>query len=166
LHHGNILRVRIHSDAGACQIGYFLKPRRARIIANIGIIQVAEMQPTPRKLTTLQKAVLIRALREFPTQHVEVRYFSLASDARSYAQDFLAVFKAIGWEVDDAVCSDDLADRFTGLGYVVNERESLPPSAEALRDSLRIYGIEIVNVCDTAVAVRSADFILAIGAEA
>ena len=121
------------------------------------------MQPVPRKLTTLQKAVLIRALREFPGQDVEIRYCSLASDALSYAQDFLTVFKAIGWKVDDATRSDDLAGRLTGLGYVVNGQNSLPLSAEVLRDSLRIYEIEVVTICDPACAVIPQGFILAVG---
>ena len=48
-----------------------------------------------RKLTTHQKAVLIQVLRTFPDERVEIRYAPEADDALGYAQDFLAVFKAI-----------------------------------------------------------------------
>jgi hypothetical protein len=124
------------------------------------------MQPTPRKLTTQQKAVLIRTLREFSDQHVEVHYLPLASDALSYAQDFLAVFTVIGWKVDDATPSDELAGRLVGLGFVVSGQGSLPPSAEALRDSLRIFGIEIATVFEPACTTGAGGFTLAIGPQA
>jgi hypothetical protein len=121
------------------------------------------MQPNPRKLTTQQKAVLIRTLREFSDQHVQVHYLPLANDALSYAQDFLAVFTVIGWKVDEAVPSDNLAGRLVGLGFVVNRQGNLPPGAEALRDSLRIFGIEIATVFDPACTTAASGFTLAIG---
>jgi hypothetical protein len=52
-----------------------------------------------RKLTTHQKAVLIQMLRTFPDERVEIRYAPEADDALWYAQDFLSIFKAIGWDV-------------------------------------------------------------------
>jgi hypothetical protein len=124
------------------------------------------MQPAPRKLTTQQKAVLIRTLREFSDQHVEVHYLPLASDALSYAQDFLAVFTAIGWRVDGAAPANDLAGQLVGLGFVVNEQGSLPASAEALRDSLRIFGIEIATVFDPSCTTVAGGFTLAVGPQA
>jgi hypothetical protein len=59
------------------------------------------MQPTPRKLTTHQKAVLIQVLLAFPDQQVGVCYDPSATDALSYAEDFLTVFKVIGWKVNE-----------------------------------------------------------------
>jgi len=52
-----------------------------------------------RKLTTHQKAVLIQVLRTFPDERVEIRYAPEADDALWYEQDFLSIFKAIGWDV-------------------------------------------------------------------
>src|SRR5271169_4997458 len=52
-----------------------------------------------RKLTTYQKAVLIQVLRTFPDESVEICYAPDAGDAMPYAEDFLAVFKAIGRDV-------------------------------------------------------------------
>lgn len=124
------------------------------------------MQSTPRKLTTLQKAVLIQVLRVFPDQHVDVSYHPSASDALSYAHDFLAVFKVIGWKLSDSAPSEDMSGQSTGLTFVVNGQGSLPPSAEALRDALRIYGIEIATVCDPACNMRPGGFTLAIGPQA
>jgi hypothetical protein len=121
------------------------------------------MQPTPRKLTTLQIAVLIRVLRGFPEQHVDLCYYPSAKDAFSYAQDFLTVFKAIGWRVNDGAPSEAVNSPSAGLAFVVGENAGLPPSAEALRDTLRIYGIEVGTFSDPACKTEPGGFILAIG---
>lgn len=121
------------------------------------------MRLTPRKLTTHQKAVLIQVLLVFPEQKVNVCYYPSASDALGYAQDFLTVFKSIGWKVNDVAPSEYLGSQTTGLAFVVSGQGSLPPSAEALRDALRIYGIEVTTFCDPNCNMRSGGFILAIG---
>jgi hypothetical protein len=117
----------------------------------------------PRKLTTLQMAVLIRVLRGFPDQQVDLCYHPSAEDALSYAQDFLTVFKAIGWQVNDGAPSEGLTGHSTGLAFVVSGEGSLPPSAEALRDTLRIYGIEVATFRDPARNTEPGGFTLAIG---
>lgn len=124
------------------------------------------MHPTPRRLTTHQKAVLIQVLRTFPDQEVSVCYHPAASDALSYAQDFVTVFKVIGWTVNDGGPSEALNAQFIGLAFLVSVRDSLPPSAEALRDSLRIYGIEVSTLCDPARNISPRAFILVIGPQA
>lgn len=124
------------------------------------------MQPTPRRLTTHQKAVLIQVLLAFPDQQVGVCYYPSASDALGYAQDFLTVFNVIGWKVTGGAPSETLNGQFTGLALVVCAQGSLPPSAEALRDALRIYGIEVLTFCDPTCTMRSGGFILAIGPHA
>jgi hypothetical protein len=73
------------------------------------------MQPTPRRLTTHQKAVLIQVLLAFPDQQVGVCYYPSASDALGYAQDFLTVFNVIGWKVTGSAPSETLNGQFTGL---------------------------------------------------
>jgi hypothetical protein len=127
---------------------------------------VEPMQPTPRRLTTHQKAVLIQVLLAFPDQQVGVCYYPSASDALGYAQDFLTVFNVIGWKVTGGAPSETLNGQFTGLALVVCAQGSLPPSAEALRDALRIYGIEVATFCDPTCTMRSGGFILAIGPHA
>jgi hypothetical protein len=124
------------------------------------------MQPNPRKLSTHQKAVLIQVLLAFPDQQVGVCYCPSASDALGYAQDFLTVFNVIGWKVTGGAPSETLNGQFTGLALVVCAQGSLPPSAEALRDALRIYGIEVATFCDPTCTMRSGGFILAIGPHA
>ena len=121
------------------------------------------MHLTPRKLTTHQKAVLIQVLLAFPDQQVGVCYYPAASDALGYAQDFLTVFNVIGWKVNDGAPSESLNAQSTGLAFVVGAQGSLPPSAEALRDALRIYGIEVATFCDPACNAKPGGFILAIG---
>jgi hypothetical protein len=125
------------------------------------------MHPTPRRLTTDQKAVLIQVLRTFPNQEVSVCYHPAASDALSYAQDFVNVFKVIGWTVNDGGPSGDLNDQSMGLAmglvFLVSVQDGLPPGAEALRDSLRIYGIEVSTLCDPTSNISPSAFILAIG---
>jgi hypothetical protein len=121
------------------------------------------MQPTPRSLTTHQKAVLIQVLLAFPDQEVGVCYDPSVSDALGYAQDFVTVFSVIGWKVNDSAPSETLNGQSTGLAFVVCPESSLPPGAEALRDVLRIYGIEVATSCDSTCTMKSDGFILTIG---
>jgi hypothetical protein len=121
------------------------------------------MQPIPRKLTTHQQAVLIQVLLAFPEQEVGVYYRASASDALGYAQDFLTVFKAIGWKVNEEAPSESLSDELTGLAFVTAGRDTLPPVAEALRDALRIYEIEVGTLYDPSCNMRSSGFILSVG---
>src|SRR5277367_2631939 len=120
------------------------------------------MHPTPRRLTTHQKAVLIQVLLSFPDQHAGVCYDPSASDAVDFAQDFLTIFKVIGWSVNEGAPAETLAGRSTALAFVVAELDGLPPSAEALRDALRIYGIEVVTIWDPTRNMMSASFILSV----
>ena len=121
------------------------------------------MQLTPRRLTTHQKAVLIHVLVTFPDQQVGISYSPSTSDALGYAEDFLTIFKAIGWTVEGGVPSETLARESAGLALVVREEGTLPPSAEAFRDALRIYGIEAATLCDPSCPMSSGGFILRIG---
>jgi hypothetical protein len=120
--------------------------------------------PSPaRKLTTHQQAVLIQVLLAFPEQRATVHYSPSVSDAYQYAQDFLTIFKAVGWTVNSAESAGQPAAREAGLAIVVSEDHSLPPSAEALRDALRIYGIEVEGIYDPTASVTTGSFILRIG---
>ena len=98
-----------------------------------------------RKLTTHQKAVLIQVLRTFPDERVEIRYAPEADDALSYAQDFLSIFKAIGWDVTEPE-AEGLGNR-SALALLVRDAK-LPACVEALRDALRIYEIAVETQCD------------------
>jgi hypothetical protein len=124
------------------------------------------MQPIPRKLTTHQKAVLIQVLLAFPEQEVGVHYCASASDALGYAQDFLTIFKALGWKVNEGAPSESLSGELTGLTFVATGRDSLPPVAEALRDALRIYEIEVATFCDPTCKMKPGGFILSVGPQA
>ena len=121
------------------------------------------MPSTPRKLTLNQKAVLIEVLRVFPGQQVDVYYSPAASDALAYAQDFLTVFKSIGWSVKDAESAEFITVTPAGLAFIVNQQGSLPPCADALRDALRVYRIEVETHFDSARTISSAAFALVIG---
>jgi hypothetical protein len=121
------------------------------------------MQSTPRKLTTHQKAVLIQVLLTFSDQQVAVCYSPTVTDALAYAQDFLTVFKTIGWTVNDAESAEIVTGQSAGLALMVSRGGSLPPSAEALRDTLRIYGIEVETLSDSARNIASGSFVLAVG---
>jgi len=124
------------------------------------------MQPIPRKLTTDQKAVLIQVLLAFPGQQVGVTYYPLASDAQDYAQDFLTLFTVIGWKVNAGAPSESLNRQAPGLAFVVSEEGGLPPGAEALRDALRVFGVEVVTISDPDYSAAPGGFILSVGASA
>lgn len=109
--------------------------------------QAGAAERSPRRLTTHQQAVLIQVLLAFTEERVAVRYLASASDALDYAEDFSTIFKAINWTVVSSEPTEDLPYSSSGLAIVVRG-EKLPPSAEALRDALRIYGIEAQIVRD------------------
>jgi hypothetical protein len=123
------------------------------------------MASPTRKLTTHQKAVLIQVLLAFPEQRVAVHYFPAASDAFAYAQDFLTIFKAVGWRVNDTESAERSTAQATGLALVVSQDHRLPPSAEALRDALRIYAIEVETVCDPGGNIAAGSFVLSVGSD-
>ena len=112
-----------------------------------------------RKLTTHQKAVLIQVLRTFPDERVEIRYAPDADDALSYAQDFMAVFKAIGWDVTGPEA--EAPGNRSALVLLVRDAK-LPACAEAFRDALRIYETLVETQCETGSPAHT--FILWVGA--
>ena len=115
-----------------------------------------------RRLTTHQIAVLVQVLLNFPDQRVSVCHASSSIDAGAYAEDFVAVFKALNWTVDSLELSGVLAHHYlSGLAIVV-ENQQLPPSAEALRDALRIYNIETETLLDTSHLSGARTFVLAV----
>jgi hypothetical protein len=123
------------------------------------------MPPSPRRLTTHQQAVLIQVLLAFPDQRVALHYSPQADDALSYARDFLAVFKAVGWHVHDPEATKGSAAPAVGLAFLSADHR-LPPSADALRDALRIYAIEVASACGSRVNMTSNGFVLQIGSAA
>lgn len=118
-------------------------------------------EKSARKLSTHQQAVLIQVLLTFPDEPVGVCYLPAVADAHDYAEDFLTIFKAINWTVDDARPAVDLKSAPRGLVIVIPEGQ-LPPSGAALRDALRIYGIEAQIVPDTANLCGPRKFVLAV----
>jgi hypothetical protein len=116
-----------------------------------------------RKLTTHQQAVLIQILLVFPEQEVRVCYRPDVGDARAYAENFVTVFKAVGWQIDEAEPAPDGLRDATGLALAVGEEKKIPHAALALRDALLIYRIEADFLCRHG-SVKSGSFALVIGA--
>jgi hypothetical protein len=120
------------------------------------------LEPAQRKLTTHQKAVLIQVLRTFPDERVSIRYSPLVADGQAYARDFLSVFRAIGWDVEGPEKAEASTGDASGLTVIVNQ-VGLPPCVEALRDALRIYGIEVETQCAISGNVGTTGFVLRVG---
>jgi hypothetical protein len=115
-----------------------------------------------RRLSTHQKAVLIQVLLAFPDEMVGVCSQSSAPAAHDYAKDFLNIFKALNWNVDtDVQLCEHLPVVPSGLALLVKENR-LPPSAEALRDALRIYSLEAEITTDHQNLCGSRKFVLAV----
>jgi hypothetical protein len=123
--------------------------------------QASAAERSSRRLTTHQQAVLIQVLLAFPEETVAVRYLTSASDALNYANDFSTIFKAVNWNVVPAEPAEDLPHSSGGLTIVVRG-ETLPASAEALRDALRIYGIEAQVARDQSNLCGTSNFALAV----
>ena len=115
-----------------------------------------------RKLSTHQQAVLIQILLNFPDEPVGICCTLSASDEeRSYAEDFLTIFKSINWTVERVEKVEDLPRAPSGMAILVKEAQLLP-SAEALRDGLRIYQIEAEIVEDRGNLCGARNFVLAV----
>jgi hypothetical protein len=117
-------------------------------------------------LTTHQKAVLIQVLTAFPEQEAGIRYDPRVPDVQAYARDFLAVFKAICWEVKDPARTSGLAANSSGLALAVSDGSAVPTAATALRDALRIFGIEAEFVVESSREIPLGGFVLLVGAMA
>ena len=98
----------------------------------------------------------------FPTR-LSAYAASLPSSAtHDYAEDFLNIFKALNWNVDNNVeVRERLPESPSGLALLVKENR-LPPSAEALRDALRIYSVEAEITTDHQNLCGSRNFVLAV----
>ncbi len=116
-----------------------------------------------RRLTTHQQAVLIQVLLAFPEQRVEIEHGD-GGDAESYARDFLTIFNAVRWNVAELGVANGSAVNGSGLAIIVSGGHKTPASAEALRDALRIYGIEVETKFDSAREIKAGDFIFSVGA--
>ena len=127
-----------------------------------GDIGQGSAQPrSARRLTTHQQAVLIQVLLTFPEEPVGVCCLSSAPEARSYADDFLTIFKAINWSAQEVESAHDFPVGSAGLALIVRENQ-LPASAEALRDALRIYNLEAQVLPDRGNLCGSRKFVLAV----
>jgi hypothetical protein len=125
---------------------------------------MAPMASPARKLTVHQQAVLIQVLRAFPEQQVAVEYAHTVDDARSYAHDFLTIFKAVGWTVSEAQPFERLTQLTASLALIIGQDQRLPPAAEAFRDALRIYGMEAEPVSEPGSNINPGSFTLSVGA--
>jgi hypothetical protein len=125
--------------------------------------QGTAMGCSPRRLSTHQQAVLIHVLLTFPDEPVAVCYVSAVADARDYAQDFATIFKALGWSVFDrgGIISPP---QMTGTLAIALKNATLPSSAEALRDALRIYGIDAGILTNQSELCGAHKFVLVVGA--
>jgi len=122
------------------------------------------MQAPARRLTTHQQAVLVQVLLAFPEQRVGIEAALSSADA-AYAQNFLAIFKACGWNVDEDAPRTLSEIQTAALAIVVGKNQRLPPGAEALRDALRIYQVEVGIVREAGAKIDAGEFILRIGSD-
>jgi len=116
---------------------------------------------TSRRLSTHQKAVLIQVLNAFPEQDVGVWVSPESSDADAYAEDFATIFRAIGWNVSRPDMTGVLNGKAPGLAVLSNAVEGLTGWAEAFRDALRIYSLEVAT--PTSSSVPPGSFVFAVG---
>jgi hypothetical protein len=123
--------------------------------------------PSPsRRLSTHQKAVLIQVLNAFPEQDVGVWATPEVADADDYAEDFVTIFRAIGWNVSRPDMAGVLNGNVAGLALLSNSEEGLTGCAEALRDALRIYNLEVATPSVPCSAIARGSFVFAVGAAA
>ena len=115
-----------------------------------------------RRLTTHQQAVLIQVLLAFPEQRASIEHAS-TGDAAAYAQDFLTIFNAVRWNVVELGVANGSAANGSGLAIIVGKNQKAPAGAEALRDVLRIYGIDVGTGFDSSREILPDEFIFSVG---
>jgi hypothetical protein len=121
--------------------------------------------PSPsRRLSTHQKAVLIQVLNAFPGQDVGVWASPEVADANDYAEDFVTIFRAIGWNVTRPDITGVLNGNVAGLAVLSNSEEGLTGCAQALRDALRIYNLEVATPSVSSSSIPRGSFVFAVGA--
>jgi hypothetical protein len=117
-----------------------------------------------RRLSTHQKAVLIQVLNAFPEQDVGVWASPEVADASDYAEDFVTIFKAIGWNVSRPDMAGVVNGNMAPLTLLSNSEEGLTGCAQALRDALRIYNLEVAIPSVSSGAIPRGSFFFAVGA--
>jgi hypothetical protein len=117
-----------------------------------------------RRLSTHQKAVLIQVLNAFPEQDVGVWASPEVADASDYAEDFVTIFKAIGWNVSRPDMAGVVDGNMAPLTLLSNSEEGLTGCAQALRDALRIYNLEVAIPSVSSGAIPRGSFVFAVGA--
>jgi hypothetical protein len=65
--------------------------------------------------------------------------------------------------LNHAGLAEIVTDGSAGLALLVSRGNNLPPAAQALRDALRIYEIEVETFCDSDRDIASGSFVLSIG---
>jgi hypothetical protein len=121
------------------------------------------LEQAHRKLTTHQKTVLIQVLLTFPGERVEIVYSPTAADGQAYATDFMAIFKAIGWDVSGPTAGENFAGGSPSLAIVTSKEEGLPACAQAFRDALRIYEVEVESRVEKLSNFAAGGFMLWVG---
>ncbi len=119
------------------------------------------MPTAARRLTTHQKQVLIQVLLAFPGQRVALEYAEGSADAADYALDFLAIFRALNWDVEGPRQLEP-APLHEPCLKLIAARPHLAGCAEGLRDALRVYGIEVELVSDQDGRMREGGFLFSV----
>lgn len=104
-----------------------------------------------RRLTDAEKQTLIAALKPFPGQKVSVASISGDDDGKRYAEDFVAVLDAVGWDHGgEAGVTTQTWDRDPiGIEVTLNEADGragrIPAGVGALINAVRTLGLVADN---------------------
>jgi len=98
----------------------------------------------------------------FPEQHAGIFFSPMSSDAQAYAQEFLTIFTAVGWTVTDPEPTEIAPVQSASLAVIVSAEASPPAAAEALHDTLQIFGMNAEVSRDSNHKIAPGGFILAI----
>src|ERR1700692_1103838 len=122
----------------------------------------ALQQQVPRHLTDAQKQTLIATLSPFAGQEVQVATPWGDGEAKDFAEDFMAVFKAANWNTLDSPSMAAYSKDPGGLEVILSATEiaagKVLRSADALMKALNNLGLEPKGLNDPSVRVRLIDF--------
>jgi hypothetical protein len=143
------------------------KQQERTAIAERDLLVLQEKIKT-RRLSEEQKQELVRLLAGQPPATPIIAWVQSAVDGEIYSLDFADVFRRLGWTVTPQNMRMTFVNTasFTGVSIIINDRNTLPPQAEALRLALKAIGVESsVNVGPSFPDATSTTFTIMIGSK-
>ena len=104
-----------------------------------------EAKQKPRRLSEMQKTIIIKHLEKYKYTKIKITTVMSNVESINYAEDFVSIFKKIGWQVE----FDHTYDlKVIGIEIFVHDINNISPGAIELVKLLKELGIQSKNIID------------------